>query len=256
MQFKNVNHTPTPAQVRMYAHWLTCADYVQTMRGNKRVIIVCDGDSVDGRHHNSTQIITYDPEEQREIHAELMDIFLRNCTFDRINDDRLYYVKGTEVHVNDQEDEIGRDLGAELTPQGLGAFDVLDMDINGRYLKFLHHGKGRGNGPNEGNALRNWLRDLYADSSKAGRRCPDLVVTGHTHAAAYGDYCVMEGSNIRIVHGVICPSWQAKTRFALEKVPTAVNSIGAAFITITESGDILTPVFLTMETEDAELITA
>lgn len=257
MQFKSgTNHTPTREQVRMYQHWLTCADYVQTMREGKRVFIVHNGDAVDGRHHDSRQIVTYDPDEQRGIHCELMDTFMRACSFDRANDDRLYYVKGTEVHVGDQEDAIGEDLNAEPTRDGLHAFKVLDLDVNERLVRCLHHGKGKGDGPNEGNAERNWLRNIYDQSLKNKKRVPDLLITGHTHQPYYGNYCAMEGCNVRIVHGMILPSWQAKTRFALEKVPIAVNVIGAAFITITEDGDILRPTFLTMETEEAELVTA
>lgn len=256
MQFKNVNHTPTREQVRMYAHWLACADYVQTMRAGKRVFVVHNGDAVDGKHHGSTQIITYDDEEQRDIHTELMDTFLQNCSFDRANDDRLYYVKGTEVHTGDIEDAIGEDLHAETTAAGLHAFDFMELDINGRMIWVVHHGPSAGEGPDEGNTLRLWLRRVHWQRKKRNKPLPDLIITGHTHQAAYNTYIISEGEGYHVLHGLITPSWQMKTRYGYMKVPIAVNEIGAAFVEISAAGDIRLPVFLKMETENVERVTA
>lgn len=256
MQFKNVNHTPTREQVRMYAHWLTCADYVQTMRGQGRVFVVHNGDAVDGRHHNSTQIITYDPDEQREIHCELMDTFLRGCSFDRAGGDRLFYVNGTEVHGGDIEDAIGADLDAETTAAGLHAFKFLELEVNGRVLWFVHHGPAAGEGPDEGNGLRLWLRRVHWQRKKRNKPLPDLIISGHTHQAAYNTYIVSEGEGYHVLHGMITPSWQMKTRYAYMRVPIAVNEIGAAFVEVSAAGDIRLPVFLKLETENMETVTA
>jgi hypothetical protein len=71
----------------------------------------------------------------------------------------LHYVLGTESHVGDNEKKIAEKLQADI-------YDILTMNINGKNHVFAHHGKKRGAGQNEGNALRNFLRDYRDDLEK------------------------------------------------------------------------------------------
>lgn len=254
-QGQHQNHTPTDKQRAMYKHFVKCAEYARINRKGKRLILVHNGDAVDGRHHDSRQIITYNKEEQKEIHIELMDTFMRRAKFSRKDGDKLFYISGTECHTEDIENEIGKDLRAEKTSDGLFVFDHVEIEINGRLVWFVHHGKERGAGANEGNALRNWLRDIHFEAKKKGARSPDLVVTGHTHAPAYTVYVISDGDGFHLMHGVICPSWQGKTRYAYKAAPVAINDIGAMFVEIKADGEIRTPVILKQETESMQKVT-
>jgi hypothetical protein len=121
-------------------------------------------------------------------------------------------------------------------------------------LWFLHHGKGRGKGASEGNALRNWLRDVHIDCEKVGKRTPDLIVSGHVHTPTYANYVYRKGSSFRMIHGVICPSWQSKTRFAWKVAPVDLNEVGSTFIEIKADGEIRLPHFELLDTKANEVV--
>lgn len=52
------------------------------------------------------------------------------------------------------------------------------------------------------------------------------------------------------MHGIILPSFQAKTRFAYAKVPLAVNSVGGVYVTIGADGSFGVPHFVVQNTRD------
>jgi predicted phosphodiesterase len=246
VQFKHVNHTPTPLQKGLFQHFDKCADYAREHRKDRRLIIVHDGDAIEGVHHNSIQVITQDKAEQAALHTELMDYFMRRAEFSRVKGDKLYYVSGTETHVDDKEWEIAKDLRAEQK-DGRRVFDELELNINGRKFWFVHHGPKKGTGPTQGNALRLWLGRVYWDCLQSGTKAPDMIVTGHVHTPAWNTYVM----DFHMIHGVIAPSWQAKTRFAYKVAPLDKNEIGAVFVKVNADGEIRTPVILRKDTDQA-----
>lgn len=253
-QDEHQNHTPNQKQKEIYAVFETCMQYARERRKNKRLIMIHNGDSIEGVHHNSSQICVFNKDSQAELHQELMDTFLQKAKFDKSSGDRLFYVRGTETHVEDKEAVIAKDLGAEKTPDGNYVFDHLELTVNGRLIWLVHHGKGRGRGAAEGNTLRNFLRDVHYDCEKVGKRTPDIVVSGHVHAPTYSNYVYRKGNDFQIMHGVICPSWQAKTRYAYKVAPVDVNEIGCVFIEITASGDIRVPHFILQDTKQNDIV--
>lgn len=228
---------PKPKQIEMYDHWLYCAQRVKLARKKKRLIVVNLGDGIDGAHHGSLEAVTFLPNEQAKIHIELMQTFLDICGFGR--DDELHYARGTYVHVGETEKDIAEKLG--------GTFhDEIELNVNGRNLSFVHHGPSAGKGSNRGNALRNWLKGIFYDCQAEGSTIPDYVITSHTHDPDWGDYIGRVDGKYHKIHGLICPSWQAKTRYALGKVPKKRNKIGLQYLEITKDGLIGDPVELLM----------
>ena len=248
-QFKHTNHTPTPGQLAMFEHFDKCAKYAAKRRRNKRLIMVHDGDSIDGNHHGSIQAVTLNTDEQCEIHTDLMDHFLTRAGFNKKIGDKLFYVSGTETHVGDKEEGIAKDLRAEKTENGGYVFDHLELDINGRLVWLIHHGQKRGAGANEGNALRNWMRDVYFDCRKSDVRPPDVIISGHTHTPAFNVFVARDKNGFHLTHGIVCPSWQHKTRFGYKIAPVDANEVGAVFIEISANGDIRTPYFMIQESK-------
>lgn len=224
-------------------------EYARANRKGKRLIVIHDGDAVEGVHHGSTQVITQNKKEQAELHIELMDTFLRATKFSKKNGDLLYYVSGTETHTGDIEHSIAKDLSAEKNPEGGNVFDQLELKLNGRLIWLAHHGKGRGAGSNEGNSLRNFLRDVYWDCLKVKEQAPDMIITGHTHTPTWTTYVGRNQNQFHLLHGIICPSFQSKTRFAYKVAPVERNEIGAVFVEIKADGEIRTPQLLLMETK-------
>jgi predicted phosphodiesterase len=247
-QFKHCNHTPVPQQVDMWNHFAVCTETVRDKRQSKRLIVVHDGDSVEGCHHGSPQVITQDKAEQVEIHTELMDYFMRTVGF--TGGDKLYYVTGTETHTGDNEEQCAADLEAEENPAGGHVFDKLELNINGREIWCAHHGPSRGKGPNAGNGLRNFLRNIYYDCIADGLQIPDMIITGHTHEPSFQAYIQDWGDEYKILYGIICPSFQSKTRFAYRVAPVQLNKIGLVHFEIDASGNILPPKFHLMKNHE------
>lgn len=242
-----LNHNATSKQQIIRAKWEEAKKEMAKEREGKRVIIVHNGDAIEGVHHNNVDVCTHDLNEQAQIHIELMSEFQKAIHWQR--GDQIYYVLGTATHTLDIENDIAEEMNAQQLPDGSKAAGHLSLNINGRDAWFVHHGPGSGKGANEGNAIRNALRDLYVDSMKMGVRAPDIVYSGHTHNATYGVYSPNEAMCFRVMHWVILPSLQAKTRHAYRAVPLALNRVGVAMQVITSAGDIRVPKFYLTETE-------
>jgi len=240
-QFEHGNHTPTDQQSSMFAHWLECAKQVKAARKGKRLIIVHNGDAIDGVHHGSLQTITYLKNEQIEIHLELMDTFLKI-----VGDAELYYVKGTEVHVGDTENIIGDDLGAVQASGELCAFDELTIDINGKRFWFIHKGPSRGKGANRGNGIRNWLKHLFIDLTAENMLPPHYIISSHWHDPDWGGYVGRLNGQYHKMELLITPSWQQKTRFGYAVAPFVQNKIGLQYLNVAKGGEIGDPIELLM----------
>lgn len=226
----------TPLQARMYKHWIACGKAIKERGKGKRIVVVHNGDALEGHHHGSIQIVTPNPKHQTEIHIELMETLLKESGHSVKNGDELHYTSGTESHTGWEEYGISEHFDAHF-------HDELQAKINGVAVWFTHHGGGAGKGANEGNGYRNWLKDIYFECLRAGKTPPDMVVTAHFHKPIYQTY-VMDWHTI---HGMILPSWQQKTRYAHRVAPFQRNDIGLMLTTITAGGDVRVEKPLLME---------
>lgn len=244
------NHiSPNDKQSEIHPVFVRFAGEVAKARKGKRLIIVNLGDAIDGFHHGSMQESIFKEKDQCAAHVLLMTDFLKRVGFRK--DDELYYVRGTEVHVKEAEHEIGKQLGAMKAGKKSYVHEILELNINGLINVFAHHGKQRGSGQNEGNSLRNFLRDIRSDREKDGLTRMDVLWSGHTHGHTWNTHIArINGGQFHQMHGVICPSFQAKTRFALGKVPMAVNSVGGVYAHIGVDGTFGTPHFVVQTTRD------
>ena len=236
------NHSPTKNQIVMHAHFVACADLLRK-RGNRNLVIINSGDSIDGNHHGTHQLITTVIHEQVAIHEELMQEFMERCGFSLSNGDRLIYVQGTEAHTGEEEPQIAADLGAAIS-------DHIELRINGALLWFVHHGASVGSGPNEGNALRNRLRDIYYDCVDDGDPIPDMISYSHKHRPVKN---VFFGHRKKI-WGYVNPSWQMKTRFGYMVAPVARTKIGMTVTEITDDGRVNEPYFHLLKTESSKVV--
>jgi hypothetical protein len=241
---KGNNHTPTSKQMRIRAQWERFAEEVRQARQGKKVVLVHNGDAIDGDHHASGDVCTLNPKEHADIHIELMNELQRLIEWQR--GDELYYTRGTQTHVNEYEYYIGEQLNA--VPDGeFYCWDMLPLLSNGVLSWFVHHGPRAGEGANEGNTMRNWLKTIYFDALKDGKRIPGILYTGHVHQPTYSTYVYRERMEFHTMHGVILPSWQLKTYYAWEKAPVSKNKIGGVVHEIKADGTVTIPRFSVME---------
>lgn len=246
------NHTPTSQQVSLFEKFQEISLKVRQARKGKRVVLVHDGDAIEGVHHNNIDVCTRDVTEQAAVHVELISHFQNKIDWQR--GDKLYYVTGTETHTADKEDDMARELNAEQGDDDLYMHNHLELVVNGRPIWFVHHGPPAGKGANEGNAVRNWLRDIYWDAKKDNNQPPAMVFTGHVHTPTYSAYIANDKGVYFLMHGIICPSFQAKTRYAHMAAPVARNKIGAVWCELKADGEIKTPIFSLMETKSIDRV--
>ena len=240
-------HFPNHRQNIIYSQFIKFTDAVRAERENKRLVVVVNGDSIEGVHHNNVDVCTRDLNDQADLHIELINKFAELVEWQA--GDLLYYVIGTETHTDNLEYDIAEEAGAQQLADGSYAADHLCLNVNGRELWFVHQGKGAGAGANEGNAMRNWLRDIYFDALKAETRPPDVIYSAHFHQPTYQTYVANSNMTFKLVHGIVSPSWQLKTRFAYKVAAVARNRIGGVTQLITADGNIHTPTFTVCETE-------
>jgi len=240
MNFKDGIRPPSDIQIKIFEHWNKCAEEVRKARKGKKLIIVSLGEAIDGVHHNTSQLMTRLITEQITIHVELMRHFKKVVGFS--GNDEIHYLAATEVHTGGNEEECGRQVGATQNDLGFYSSDELRLSINGKMLWFSHHGPTAGKGANAGNAQRNFLRDLFYDCIKHGVTVPDFITTAHTHIPFYNTYIQKHNGKYYVVRGLICPSWQQKTRFAHKVAPLSVNEIGLQYFTVSKDGLISDPV--------------
>jgi hypothetical protein len=221
---------PNEQQRQIYNHFIHSADEIKRLAVGKRLIITHNGDAIDGYHHNSVQVVSTNTKHHTLIHIELMGTFLERVGFSVKNGDELHYTSGTETHTGWEEYGIKE----HFEPLGAKYHDEMRIRVNGREIWYTHHGTTAGKGANVGNGHRNWMRDIYYDCVKSGETPPDLIVTSHYHQCHYGTFV---DSFTHTMHGIILPSWQAKTRYAIRAAPFQRNDIGLVYTVINDDGD-------------------
>jgi len=202
---KDNNHTPTSNQLQIREHFYKFAAQVKEARKGKRVKLVHNGDAIDGDHHNSGDVCTVNPLEQAKIHVDVMSEF--QGLIDWQAGDEIYYTRGTQTHVNEFENWIGEQMNAVMDGD-FYVHNVFDLVTSGTISRFAHHGPSRGDGANEGNPMRNWLRSIQQEAVKDEKIVPNIIWTGHVHYPTYSSYIWREKMQFRTLHGIITPSWQ------------------------------------------------
>jgi len=233
-KFKHSTYTPTAKQYTMFQHLKKCAEQIAERRTDERFIIVQSGDATDGDHHKTPQLVTRNISEQNSVHIWLMKFFMHKIGFDKSKGDKLFYGNGTEVHDGDEEDTIAQQLGAEILPNGDDTFDFMEMDINGKLFNFLHQGAAAGRGLSTGNALHNFMKNLYFTCLEDGRRIPDCIISGHYHQDVYDVFTRKD----KMMHGIILPPWQLKTRFGYRVAAAELDGVGIRTVFVPEFGDL------------------
>jgi len=246
-KFKHNIYTPTYKQIKLFHLFTEAAERAAEARKGKRLVFLGNGDMYDGTHHGTHQIATSNLREQVSVASWLLKYFLAIVGFDHEKGDRAFVLQGTESHDGDDEDGIAEAIKAEKLPSGDDVADFLQVEINNRLIWCLHQGAGVGKGANKGNALRNWMKNKYIERLEQGKRVPDVVMSGHYHDPWYEPLARMG----RIVmHGLILPPWQLKTRFGYRVAAAEIERVGISALDISQDGNITVHPHLYKEIEE------
>lgn len=190
--------------------------------------LILNGDAVDGDHHNTSEIVSRNPNAQFQILAELLKRPLA------LSPDRIFIVRGTAAHVGEAgraEEGIAKGLFKDKRPvekdPDTGAYSWWHpvLDIYNTRVDIAHEGRAGGREHTRQNAINLYAHDILLSHVKRGERAPDLCLRAHHHRFADSyDACA--------VRAVTNAAWQLKTGWAQQKFADSVADIGGLMVTI------------------------
>ena len=238
--FDGGTYNPSPAQNVIWRTWADAWEKVKDARKGKRLIVVHVGDAVEGFHHETTETVSTRTEDHEEIHIECMDWALNKSNFDDGKGDALYYISGTEEHVgrgSSSEERVAKQFDG-IVPMNDSRFtwNVIRKEINGVLFDISHHGAsaGGGNAVNEGNSLRNRIKNIYTDCLDAGYAIPRYWIRAHVHQYITETHTGGQGT----ITGIILPSFQLKTGYVYKRMNNRykANDIGVVSVAVYKNG--------------------
>ena len=223
----------SPTQQLLWRQWRECWQRVKELRQGGRLIIMHVGDAREGVHHDTTQLVTANLEEQERIHIECMEYALDLAGFDGAGGDLLYYIAGTEIHVGPAhagEERIARDLGAipfrkpttEDSNDGRFVWAAKVFTVDEILFDVAHHGAGLGSRAwTRENGLYQTLKSLYFMTCEDQNQPPRLWIRAHKHRFLHATYHGRAGS----IDGFVLPSFQSVTHYA-SRLNIGLSDIG------------------------------
>lgn len=189
------------------AYWREVA--MTRERAGGRLVVVLNGELGDVNSHDTTQLISRNPQDILRLAVETLKPAL-----DLLGDeDRVYVTRGTEAHTGPSghmDETLAHDIGA-TPPRGQG--DIfshwrLQVKVDGVRFDIAHHPPGGGGRvpwtrPNFANRLAAMAAFEYSERDE---KRPHLVVRGHVHRP--GDS--YDAYSVRVL---ILPSWQLITSY-------------------------------------------
>lgn len=203
-------YLPSALQLKIWAMWEQFWEWVDVATEGEPWDLVHNGDVIDGSHHNSTDQITHNLEDQRKFAVEVLGPIVEKC---RRGGGRYYHVRGTEAHIGQsgcEEEAIAKALGA--VPQDNGNFARMELrkDVDGSIVQFLHHVGTVSSNAYEAAAVGKELAESFAEAGRWGYASPDMICRAHRHRFI----SIMVPTNRGRGWAVVGPAWQAKGMFA------------------------------------------
>lgn len=211
---------------RGWAGFWRRVDQVRQALGAELVVIL-DGDMVEGAHHGTTQIVTGNLEVQHRLAMSCLALPAS------LHPARWFLVRGTEVHVGhaaQHEEAIGRELGATVDPEnGRSSWWHLRAEINGTRLDVAHHGRVGQRPWTTGNGAVNQAASIMMESVRTGYPVPHLAIRAHRHRFADSGVTYP----VRLVQ---LPCWQMSTGYGHKVAPDSLPDVGGLIVTCNVGG--------------------
>ena len=212
-------YQPNVAQVWIWDQWLRYRDILAGYRkAGWKVVLLVNGEFVDGLHHESTQLATNSPEIMAAAAIEVM-MPLVNAS------DVLYATRGTEAHSGKgaaSDFAIARELGAVIDPDsGQCAAYQWKIDVGGVIVDAAHHVSGGTRMTTRGNNIRAEMQDAILAGC-----APDIMIRSHVHN--YAD----TGRMFWPKQACVTPAWQLKSAFAHRVTRLPAREVGGVVFEI------------------------
>lgn len=213
-------YTPNAAQLWMWDKWCRLVDIVRSLRKQRaHIVVVWMGEFIDGRHHETTQLLSQAPEIQA---CAALDVVMPLASLAN----ESYVMRGTEAHSGKgaaSDYSIGREIGARKDPEtGMHAFYQLSLMCNDVLFDIAHHVSSGGDDARlYGNAIRRETANMRFENPRV-----NVVLRGHVHR--YSDTGDAFGDNL---WGAVIPAWQLKTAFTHRVTRRRLYDVGTTLIT-------------------------
>lgn len=184
-----------------WEHFWECWVPAQT-KGAKDIVVVHNGDVVDGNHHEAVNIIGNVFTQERAAEEMLKPIAKKYP---------MYIVRGTEAHGGKSEqstERIAKALDCQKDKDtGNYAWWQVWLDLDGRTFQFAHHIGTTSSAAYESSAPMRELVLGMVESAQWEQCLPDVFVRSHRHRFL--------PISIPSIHGriqvVVTPGWQLRT---------------------------------------------
>lgn len=214
---------PSELQLVMWQKWREFWDeWVPRVTRGEPYAVLCNGDVIDGVHHNSVTQITHNLKDQGEIAFQVLSPIVERAA-------KYLHIRGTESHAGksgQEEERIAKRLGATPDEQGRYAQWRLCVRL-GRGLVLASHHIGRtSSAAYETSAPQRALLNAIYRAAKQNKEIPDVVVRSHRHRhietkiKTYKGYC----------RSCVTAGWQLMTPFGYRIDPDNPPELGGMLI--------------------------
>jgi hypothetical protein len=224
-------YRPSRAQRIIWRQWVECWEAVRDLRQpGDRVVITVMGDAVDGKHHDSSELVTQRIEEQERIFIDCLDHAMQIIKF--ADNDILQFISGTPAHVGELA-QSERRIAEDMDSRGL--FDRLKIEVNGVKFDLAHDGLSVGTRAwTDDNTLRSVLKSMLFESLLYRQDVPDYMIRAHRHKFINADFA----RGRYHINGFVCPSFQLKTSYGNRFTANSNKppDIGMLIVTVDDNG--------------------
>jgi len=224
------HYTASRAQRWLWECWQSFWERVEVARSAAKadLVVVCNGDVVDGNHHGTTQILSGNPNAQAAVVNEILRVPLS------LGPSALLFIRGTEAHVGQsaaQEERIADGLRRDGRPiiadpdTGAASWWKRTLDIQGVHIEFAHHGKIGTRPSTKMTAVYSQAFDVWTEHNLRGERPPDLALRSHMHRFA-------DTGKAYPTRLIQMPAWQLATSYVHRIAPNSLADIGGIIATV------------------------
>ncbi len=223
-------YTASKAQNWLWECWLDYWRKVETQRAalNADLVVLFNGDAVEGHHHKTTQVASGNPNAQAAIWTEVIRVPLA------LKPKHIVMTRGTAAHVGESAcaeeriaDGLRRDKRPIVSDVATGAASLWHWyaDIAGVRIDATHHGRIGQREHTRASQLALYAHDVHLSYTKRGELPPHLAFRGHNHKFADSyDACAP-----RVI---ATGAWQLGTGHVHKVAPDSIADIGGAICVI------------------------
>lgn len=203
---QRVRHSPITGWI--WDQWQALLPWVQQHTGDAGYGLLCNGDTIEGLHHRTTQVWSPDAADHHNAAKQCLEPLADGAN-------RVVFTLGTECHTGNSERALAKHFGGEV-------YDVFRHTERGVNMMALHHMPATSREWLKSNALGMELANHQLCEARQGRPITEVLIMSHRHV--FG--CFTDGMGMAIA----TPAWQALTRHGNKVVRGQNVSVGAVLL--------------------------